>query len=208
MEHFNRAYTERDVFGSKPAWRLREFIGGKGSSLPRLALDLGCGQGRDSIFLAGEGFKVLAVDLSSEGLRVVRDTAKAMGLAGKVETRKADVCSIALPRDRYSVVIARTILDHLPRESIPRVIQQIKTTLTPGGALFATVFTVDDPGAFGGHHVSEFAGAIKTYFQRGELLNCFEDFDLLGYQETVKEDRSHGPVHLHGKAKIAVVRRG
>jgi SAM-dependent methyltransferase len=58
----------------------------------RTALDLGCGVGRHSLFLAEAGFHVVAVDSSATGLEMLRETAAARNLT--LELRQADADSL------------------------------------------------------------------------------------------------------------------
>lgn len=69
------------LFGDEPSTRLllhRQRIP-SGATV----LDLGCGQGRDSLYLAREGFTVHALDPSTVAIEHVRETAAAKGLAVK-----------------------------------------------------------------------------------------------------------------------------
>ncbi|HSR41911.1 MAG TPA: class I SAM-dependent methyltransferase, partial [Longimicrobiales bacterium] len=72
--------------------------------LPRegLALDVACGAGRNALFLAGRGLRVLGVDLSREGLGLMerRGRARALPIQGVL----ADLSRFALRPGRFDVV--------------------------------------------------------------------------------------------------------
>ncbi|MFK7999524.1 MAG: class I SAM-dependent methyltransferase [Polyangiales bacterium] len=70
-------------------------------------LDLGCGQGRDSLLAARGGFDVLGVDLSEVGLAQLRDEVQAQNLP--VELSCADVVSFRTRR-RFDVVVLDRVL--------------------------------------------------------------------------------------------------
>ena len=73
--------------------------------------------------------------------------------------------------------------------------------LVPNGLLFATVFTVKDPGACADKSpASECAHHIKHYFKQNELRELFPHLQLLLYQESTELDASHGKTHYHCKA--------
>lgn len=57
----------------------------------RSVLELGCGQGRDTLFFAKEGFDVLALDYSEEGLGVLSGRAEEARLSRQVATQVFDV---------------------------------------------------------------------------------------------------------------------
>jgi SAM-dependent methyltransferase len=66
---------------------------------PRLALDLGCGTGRDTLELLRRGWRVLAVDVAAEAVAELRRRAQAAeGLAARLEARVAPMEAIDLPR--------------------------------------------------------------------------------------------------------------
>ncbi len=54
-------------------------------------LDAGCGTGLDTLFLAGRGVEVAAVDLSAAMLATLGSKARAGGLDGSIETRRGDL---------------------------------------------------------------------------------------------------------------------
>lgn len=62
------------------------------------ALDIACGQGRNSLLLARNGWQVTAIDLSEVGLRITQDQAKREGLAIHVERASADAYAYGLNR--------------------------------------------------------------------------------------------------------------
>lgn len=77
-------------------------------------LDVGCGQGRDSLFIARQGHRVVGVDISPSGLDQLLEEAQAEGL--NVEGVVADLRNFE-PTDAYDlVVIDRTL--HMLAESV------------------------------------------------------------------------------------------
>lgn len=89
-----------------------EYSGG-----PAAVLDLGCGQGRDSLLAAAYGHTVLGVDSSPTGVSQMQEAAAERGLV--VEGVVADVVRYR-PRRKYNVVILDRIL-HLLRDDRERV---------------------------------------------------------------------------------------
>ena len=163
------------------------------------ALDLGCGEGRDAIHLAKRGYSVTAVDISAVGLEKLRTDARKEGKT--VECHQMDVSSFALQENSFDVIVARTILDHLPQPDTQILAARMTLALARNGLLFVTVFTIDDPGALEDKNkASECAHHIKHYFSRNELRELFPHLQLLLYQEAVELDVSHGQPHYHGKA--------
>jgi ubiquinone/menaquinone biosynthesis C-methylase UbiE len=200
-QEFNKIYTSHALYyGPNPSEELVVLV--RSGIVPKgLALDLGAGEGRDSIFLAEEGFDVIAVDFAESGLTKLKKFALERDLS--VETIVCNALDLVLSKNSFTLVVATTFLDHLDRSDQILMIQKIKEWLKAGGFIFAEVFTVDDPGFRGlPIRMSECAKFVRTYYERGELLKQFSDFELQYYAEKIEYDESHGLPHYHGTATL------
>jgi tellurite methyltransferase len=206
IDKFDSVYAASDDYYGK---ELRpEFIG---YFSPRdcrglLALDLGCGEGRYSIYLATLGCQVLAIDRSTVGIKKLLEKAEAKQL--NINAIAVDIAEFDFTQNRYDIIVAATILDHLSQGLLTETVSKIKSALKPGGILYVNVFTVSDPGyesqksaaAEASKNVSETAECMEHYFQSGELKALFMDFDILYDYEGVEPDLTHGAPHHHGWA--------
>jgi SAM-dependent methyltransferase len=85
---YNKIYGRKDAaFASQPTAFLAETVAGR---KPGRALDLGMGEGRNSIFLAQHGWDVTGIDLSDVGVAKARKQAADLGIAMKALTQDAD----------------------------------------------------------------------------------------------------------------------
>jgi SAM-dependent methyltransferase len=73
---------------------------------PGRALDLGCGEGADAIWLAEDGWQVLAVDVSANALERAQANAEKRGVAARVRFERHDL-SVTFPDGRFDLVSAQ-----------------------------------------------------------------------------------------------------
>ena len=169
--------------------------------LPCSTIDVGAGEGRNSLYLASAGFSVYAVEPSKVGADKIRQRAKERGV--KVSVLNADILNATKGLKDIGFVVALTSLEHMDYDYLLEAVKEIKRVLKPGGYIYAMVFTEEDPGYKKDlPNASECALFIKHYFKKGELRELFSGFDILEYSEYMKIDETHGPVHYHGKAKL------
>lgn len=103
-----------------------------GSVEGKRILDLGCGAGLYSVFLARRGAKVCAVDLSPKMLELTRQLAERHGLTDKVEVSQMAGERLGFQSSCFDLVWSKAILHHL---DVERAIGEIARCLRKGGEL-------------------------------------------------------------------------
>lgn len=207
MSEFDREYATASgmLFGSEPSIYLELLLRSE-QIPPGPALDIGCGDGRNSLFLARCGFEVMGIDLSEVAIARLREEARRQGL--KLIALVADVRTYEYPPDQYRLVVANTILDHLEKQEGHQLIESIQQTVMPGGYLFVTGFTTDDPGYQNfSYPKSSTAQYVKRYFRPGELQALFFSMTVLRYHEELCLDTKHGSPHYHSVARLMARKR-
>lgn len=102
---------------------------------PGTALDLGCAQGADALWLAGHGWRVTAVDVSDVALERARENAVHAGLSERIGFAQHDLAA-DFPAGRFDLVSAQFL--HSPvaapgdRE---RILRRAAEAVAPGGDL-------------------------------------------------------------------------
>lgn len=126
--------TEGSSFGEpvKSVERLAELLPGG------TVLDLGSGDGRNALYLAGKGFDVMAVDRSEAGLEKLQRFAKERGLA--VRTEIADASSYAIDVD-YDAVVVVLLFQFLSEQDALRLLHEMREHTKPGGVNVVHMFT-------------------------------------------------------------------
>lgn len=144
---------------------------------PGRALDLACGRGRNSVYLAREGFQVAAWDRDAEALEELRSTAESLGLA-TITMQPVDLEQApAIPPTSFDLI---TVFYYLQRDLAP----QIARALKPGGVLVYETFLIDNHTRFNHPRRREFC------LNHNELLSLFGDLRVLAYREgTLVPDR-------------------
>jgi len=98
-------------------------------------LDLGCGFGHWSIVLSKAGFRVTAVDISSEAIRRVKTWANEERLSIDTKVCLAQEIHSLMDKD-FDAVICNSVLDHMTFADASKVMQGIKDVLKPGGIAY------------------------------------------------------------------------
>jgi 2-polyprenyl-3-methyl-5-hydroxy-6-metoxy-1,4-benzoquinol methylase len=100
---------------------------------PGAALDAGCGEGADAIWLAERGWRVTAVDFSTVALERGASHARASGLDAHIEWVRADLLAWVPAVASYDLVSAQFV--HLPADSRAAVHERLAAAVSPGGTL-------------------------------------------------------------------------
>ncbi|PJE97257.1 SAM-dependent methyltransferase [Streptomyces carminius] len=100
---------------------------------PGAALDLGCGAGGDTLWLARRGWQVTAVDLSATAVERLRGRARELGLGDRVTAERHDLAR-TFPGGEFDLVSAQYLHTPfpLPRD---RILRTAARALRPGGLL-------------------------------------------------------------------------
>ncbi|MFH1850383.1 MAG: methyltransferase domain-containing protein [archaeon] len=150
-------------------------------------LDVGCGFGQYSLFLAARGCRVTGIDMNEQRIGIARNAAKKMGLdaefmAGRIE----DV------RGRYDTIIMVDLLHHVERQ--PEVLRQCRKRLAKGGVLIVKEVDVRPRHKYMINYLQDklITGGRAFYRSSGEMMNL-----LRGAGFSVRMKRISHPVYAH-----------
>jgi SAM-dependent methyltransferase len=175
QEKWDARYREGAFAGrTHPARLLAEW-------LPRLpkgrALDLGCGAGRNALYLAQHGYQVDALDISPVGLGRARQRAEEEGVV--VAFVQQDLEDVELATDQYDLIV---VIRYLNRVLIPRLADALK----PGGVLLTEHHLVFDPARSDQAEVGPKNPAFRM--QPGELARLTDALTTDFYHEGLITD--------------------
>ncbi len=107
------------------------------SAGPVDCLEIGCGPGGVSLWLASKGHRVVCSDLANPA-EAVRDLHRRYGVDGKIAYEAVD-CTDMPYVERFDVVVLKSVLGgvwaHCGRDGVERAVQGIHRALRPGGML-------------------------------------------------------------------------
>ena len=138
---WNDRYSGDEVWSGGPNGTLVAEIG---STAPGRALDIGAGEGGDSLWLAEEGWDVTAVDVAQAGLDRLADTAAARGATIRCMTANANAWH-AFGDETYDLV--SLFYSAIPRTGDDRAIANLMNAVAPGGTLLMVGHAPPRPGA-------------------------------------------------------------
>jgi len=162
QQHADSPRTEQ------PSSFLREIIESGSWEIPRdRALDIACGKGRNALFLAEQGFDVVAIDISSVALEEGRRLAREQSLS--ISWQQADLEQVRLPENRFDLIVN---FNYLQRPLIP----QLKAALKSGGHVIFETYLIGQQAI--GHPKNP-----DYLFAHNELLDHFRELRVLYYRE-------------------------
>ncbi|MGH3951669.1 MAG: class I SAM-dependent methyltransferase [Pseudonocardiaceae bacterium] len=145
-EQFGKAYWEDRYRAHNAVHRRRpnpQLVTEAGDLAPGTALDAGCGEGADAIWLASRGWLVTAVDIAATALRRAREHAETLGadITSRIDWVQADLTSWTPTEEHFDLVSAHYVHPAKPREALFR---RLAAAVAPAGTLLIV-----------GHHASD-----------------------------------------------------
>jgi len=161
---WNQRYTEDSYRKGNPVTLLEDWLPGLRVGK---ALDVACGAGRNSLFLAHAGFDVDAIDISREGLKRARQNAEAQGF--DINWIEHDFDQPYTFDDDYDLIVVMWYVNL-------SLITRLCDCLAPGGFLLCEEHLVTDEEVIGPRN-SNFRvapGALREAVSRLEVMHYRE----------------------------------
>jgi SAM-dependent methyltransferase len=133
------------------------------------ALDLACGLGQNSVWLAGHGYQVIGLDISGVALSAALSRARKSDMADRLIFAQMDLDRWSLPTNKFDLICVFRFLNR-------RLFPEIKSGLRPGGLLF---YSTRHMGI-----LNRQPDANQDYLLRpDELITEFSDWEIVHYDE-------------------------
>ena len=192
---WEKTYKNNDVttFGTKPN-RAVEVMW---SSFNKdwLILDVGCGEGKNPIFLAENGFKnVEAFDISDAGIEKLLKIALSKNI--NINAWVQDLREFNFIKS-YDVIMSYGTLHFVEKEKWKKFIYRAKTNTNIGGINIFQIFTNRVPASY------DIAPFVKGLANEDELKSLYVDWEIISFDSHVFEDEHPGvEKHLHASNTI------
>jgi len=161
---------------------------------PLRLLDIGCGEGRNAVFFARNGYQVTAFDTSPKGVEKTWELAADAGVP--IEAFVADINEFRLA-ESFDVLFSTGVLQYVPPEQRHELFSNYREHTRPGGLNALSVF-VKKP------FIRQAPDAEKTAHKwiSGELLTHYHDWKMEFCTEEIFDCMSSGVPHQHAVNRI------
>ncbi len=147
-------------------------------------IELGCGNGRDSVFFAHNGVSVCAVDQVEKEIQFLNDKCAHKNLKFVV----GDFTRLS-PCDTFDCVYSRFTLHSVSEEDELRVLRWVRNALGEGGLFCIEVRSTNDPKMQAGERISESENIVDGHYRRYIDLAVFsKKLEGLGFEVTYAEE--------------------
>ncbi|MBR6619053.1 MAG: methyltransferase domain-containing protein [Clostridia bacterium] len=186
------------LFGSEPNKTIVEFKNefNKSGSV----LDVGCGDGKNSIYLAKQGFNDIdAFDVSETAIEKVKRLCKKHNIEINAGVQSLDEFEF---KKQYDLVLSFGVFHFVEKEKWKDFIIKAKENTKPGGIHIIQLFNDNiEPSP----DIAPFAvGMAKD----GEIKELYQDWEVLQYLSYEFEEEHPGvPLHKHASNKLVVRKR-
>ncbi|WP_313436822.1 tellurite resistance methyltransferase TehB [Atlantibacter hermannii] len=144
---------------------------------PGRVLDLGCGNGRNSLYLAANGFDVTAWDKNPSSIANIQRIAQAEGLTS-IQSDARDLNTLTFDGE-YDFILSTVVMMFLESATIPGLINNMQRCTKSGGynLIVAAMDTADYPCTVG----------FPFAFREAELSDYYAGWDIVKYNENPGE---------------------
>ncbi len=188
--NYERWYEGDEYYwGTEPGSFLDELISLCPPAEDKTVLDIGCGEGKDAVYMARKGYKVSAFDLTENG---IRKTAALAGKRGVSINAYVDDINTFSTGEKFDIIYSTGTVQYLFEENKEDFFRKLGKITKKGGIVFINVF-VEKPFL----ELPPDWDIEEKMWKPGELFTYFSDWKVERIDEVIFEDNSGGVPHYH-----------
>lgn len=152
-------------------------------------LDLGCGKGRDSLFLAARGYNVTALDISETALEHIKS------INPKIQTVCSDISKYKFPKKKFDLVLANLSLHYWDDRILKRLVKDVFNSLTDDGLFCISCKSLNDKSFGKGTKISKYIYKNEhpiRYFDKEFMGKLLKQFKVITIAETTVDEPHYG----------------
>ena len=180
---------EEYYWGLTPGDFLEELIRLCPPSGEKKVLDIGCGEGKDAVHMAQQGYAVTAFDLTENGIRKTISLAKDRGV--KINAYVDDINTFSID-EQFDIIYSTGTVQYLFDENKKAFFDKLSKITRPDGIVYINVFVEKSFLELPPDWDKE-----EKMWRSGELFTYFADWKFERIDEIIFEDNSGGIPHYH-----------
>ena len=145
----------------------------------RTLLDIGCGNGRGSLFFARKGFKVTSIDFSKEGLDIFRQKIRKEKIKN-IKVAKGSITKLNFGNNSFDIIYAHLCLHYFSDKITTRIFNNLFKILKKNGRIFIKCKSTGDYLCVKGKKTEEnmycYKGQFRHFFDKTYMSNKLAKF--------------------------------
>lgn len=194
QDHWHATFAQKPaMFGTEPSQPARAALDLFAREGVHNVLELGAGQGRDTVFFAAQGLRVHAVDYTASAVDQIRWAAQSAGTEDRVQVTQHDIRErLPFADGSFDACYSHMLFCMaLTTAELERLAGEVRLILRPGGLHVYTVRTIEDPhyraGIDRGDDMFEVGGFVVHFFAPSlieRLAAGYELLDVTAFEES------------------------
>lgn len=150
-------------------------------------LDLGSGDGRDTLFFLSKNFEVTALDFSSMAIERLKRNCEDEGHSN-VQFVCEDISAMNFPPNSFDVIYSHLSLFYFTDAVTARIFKELHSVLKPGGHLFVRLKSSKDYLFGKGEKIEDdvyyHEGKVRHFMSKEYVAKLLQEFDKVSIEET------------------------
>ena len=188
--NYEKCYEGDDYYwGLEPGDFLEELIRLCPPASDKKVLDIGCGEGKDAVYMAQKGYLVTAFDLTDNGIKKTKALAKERNV--DINAYVDDINTFEL-KEKFDIVYSTGTVQYLFDQNKLAFFEKIDQITNDDAVVYINVF-VEKPFL----ELPPDWDKEEKMWRSGELFTYFGDWKMERIDEIIFEDNSGGVPHFH-----------